>query len=144
MHEILTNPLVIAAVIGIISAIFGKKNKDEKRPPGTRPENQAKKQEHKQPHKEHKPEAEEMPAVPEENLFEKKRREAEKRLAETEQMFNGLEHQLTSARQRNTTLKKPALKIKKETAVQGIIFSEILGPPRAKKPHRTMRSIRKK
>ncbi|WP_280146211.1 hypothetical protein P5487_012035 [Bacillus amyloliquefaciens] len=144
MHEILTNPLVIAAVIGIISAIFGKKNKDEKRPPGTRPENQAKKQEHKQPHKEHKPEAEEMPAVPEENPFEKKRREAEKRLAETEQMFKGLEHQLTSARQRNTTLKKPALKIKKETAVQGIIFSEILGPPRAKKPHRTMRSIHKK
>ncbi len=42
MHEILTNPLVIAAVIGIISAIFGKKNKDEKRPPGTRPGNQAK------------------------------------------------------------------------------------------------------
>lgn len=72
MHEILTNPLVIAAVIGIISAIFGKKNKDEKRPPGTRPENQAKKQEHKQPHKEHKPEAEEMPAVSEENPFEKK------------------------------------------------------------------------
>ncbi|MCR9038899.1 hypothetical protein QRX25_12290 [Bacillus sp. L381] len=144
MHEILTNPLVIAAVIGIISAIFGKKNKDEKRPPGTRPENRAKKQEHKQPHKEHKPEAEEMPAVSEENPFEKKRREAEKRLAETEQMFNGLEHQLTSARARNATLKKPALKIKKETAVQGIIFSEILGSPRAKKPHRTMQSIRKK
>ncbi|WP_416653905.1 hypothetical protein [Bacillus amyloliquefaciens] len=144
MHEILTNPLVIAAVIGIISAIFGKKNKDEKRPPGTRPENRAKKQEHKQPHKEHKPEAEEMPAVSEENPFEKKRREAEKRLAETEQMFNGLEHQLTSVRARNATLKKPALKIKKETAVQGIIFSEILGPPRAKKPHRTMQSIRKK
>ncbi|AOC91787.1 hypothetical protein [Bacillus amyloliquefaciens] len=144
MHEILTNPLVIAAVIGIISAIFGKKNKDEKRPPGTRPENRAKKQEHKQPHKEHKPEAEEMPAVSEENPFEKKRREAEKRLAETEQIFNGLEHQLTSARARNATLKKPALKIKKETAVQGIIFSEILGPPRAKKPHRTMQSIRKK
>ncbi len=72
MHEILTNPLVIAAVIGIISAIFGKKNKDEKRPPGTRPENQTKKQDQKQPQKEHKPEAEELPAVSEENPFEKK------------------------------------------------------------------------
>lgn len=144
MHEILTNPLVIAAVIGIISAIFGKKNKDEKRPPGTRPGDQAKKQDQKQPQKEHKPEAEELPAVSEENPFEQKRREAEKPLAETEQMFNGLEHKLTSARARNASLKKSALKINKETAVQGIIFSEVLGPPRAKKPHRTMRNIGKK
>ncbi|MED1923193.1 hypothetical protein [Bacillus velezensis] len=144
MHEILTNPLVIAAVIGIISAIFGKKNKDEKRPPGTRSGNQAKKQDQKQPQKEHKPKAEEWPAVSEENPFEQKRREAEKRLAETEQMFNGLEHKLTSARARKASLKKSALKINKETAVQGIIFSEVLGPPRAKKPHRTMRNIGKK
>ncbi|MDU0811449.1 hypothetical protein P9738_18120 [Bacillus siamensis] len=143
MHEILTNPLVIAAVIGIISAIFGKKNKDEKRPPNRRPADQKKKQDHTQPPKEHKPEAEEMPAVSKGNPFEQKRREAEKRLAETEQMFNGLDHKLTSQRARNASLKKSALKIKKETAVQGIIFSEILGPPRAKKPHRTMRSIGK-
>ncbi len=58
-------------------------------------------------------------------------------------MFNGLEHKLTSARARNASLKKSALKINKETAVQGIIFSEVLGPPRAKKPHRTMRNIGK-
>ncbi len=47
-------------------------------------------------------------------------------------MFNGLEHKLTSQRARNASLKKSALKINKETAVQGIIFSEVLGPPRAK------------
>ena len=82
----------------------------------------------KQPQKEHKPEAEELPAVSEENPLSK-RREAEKRLAETEQMFNGLEHKLTSQRARNASLKKSALKINKETAVQGIIFSEVLGPP---------------
>lgn len=31
MKDILTNPLVIAAVIGIISAIFGKKIKTRKK-----------------------------------------------------------------------------------------------------------------
>ncbi|MCY8693725.1 hypothetical protein MOD48_20715, partial [Bacillus spizizenii] len=29
MEDILTNPLIIAAVIGIISMIFGKKSKEE-------------------------------------------------------------------------------------------------------------------
>ena len=57
-------------------------------------------------------------------------------------MFNGIEHKLTSARARNASLKKSALKINKETAVQGIIFSEVLGPP-VQKPHRTMRNIGK-
>lgn len=143
MHEILTNPLVIAAVIGIISAIFGKKNKDEKRPPGTRPGNQAKKQDQKQPQKEHKPEAEELPDVSEENPFEQKRREAEKRLAETEQMFNGLEHKLTSARARNASLKKSALKINKETAVKAL-YSVRFWVPVQKNRTECMRNIGKK
>lgn len=30
MEDLLTNPLIIAAIIGIISAIFGKKSKEEK------------------------------------------------------------------------------------------------------------------
>lgn len=137
MHEILTNPLVIAAVIGIISAIFGKKSKDEKQGAKKRPVPQAQ----KQPAEQHKPE--EVPVVSEENPFEQKRREAENRLAETKQTFKGLERELTVVRSRNASLKKNVLKVNKDTAVQGVIFGEVLGPPRAKKPHNTMRSIRK-
>ena len=71
MHEILTNPLVIAAVIGIISAIFGKKTK-MKTSAGYTSRKSGKKQDQKQPQKEHKPEAEELPAVSKENPFEQK------------------------------------------------------------------------
>ena len=72
MHEILTNPLVIAAVIGIISAIFGKKNKDENVRRVHVPEIRQKAGS-KQPQKEHKPEAEELPAVSKENPLSKKK-----------------------------------------------------------------------
>ncbi|MBY8912918.1 hypothetical protein KY305_09215 [Bacillus sp. YC2] len=142
MQEILTNPLVIAAVIGIISAIFGKKSKDEKQGAKKRPAPQAQKQPaEQQPADQHKPE--EVPVVSEQNPFEQKRREAEKRLSETKQTFKGLERELTAVRGRNASLKKNVLKVNKDTAVQGIIFGEVFGPPRAKKPHHTMRSIRK-
>ncbi|KXZ18454.1 hypothetical protein AXI59_10375 [Bacillus nakamurai] len=141
MYEILTNPLVIAVVIGIISAIFGKKSKDEKQS-AKNPAPQAQQQPtQQQPADQHK--LEEVPVVSEENPFEQKRREAEKRLAETKRTFKGLERELTAVRGRNASLKKNVLKVNKDTAVQGVIFGEVFGPPRAKKPHRTMQSIRK-
>ncbi|ASB61622.1 hypothetical protein SC22_09150 [Bacillus sp. A053] len=138
MEDLLTNPLIIAAIIGIISAIFGKKSKEEK-------QNSQKRKIPQQvqtasPQK--KQSKEEAPA-PIPNRMEQARREAEERRRETERNLKGLERDLTAAKQKAVYTKQKMLQVNKDTVVQGIVLGEVFGPPRAKKPHHTMRPARK-
>ncbi|AWM17668.1 hypothetical protein P8847_01165 [Bacillus inaquosorum] len=137
MEDILTNPLIIAVIIGIISAIFGKKNKEEKKSSQNRKEPQQ-----MQTASPQKKQAEEV-SVPIPNRMEQVRREAEERRRETERNLKGLERDLTAGKQKAVYTKQKMLQVNKDTVVQGIVLGEVFGPPRAKKPHHTMRSARK-
>ncbi|MCY8497671.1 hypothetical protein P8917_03225 [Bacillus atrophaeus] len=141
MKDILTNPLVIAAVIGIISAIFGKKNKDQKpvkRPQQPQPVKAQTVSEEKQP-----VEAQ-IPDQSAENKFQTMRTQAEQRRRETEQTLKGLEQELQVKKRNTSYTKQKVLQMNKDTVVQGIVLGEVFGPPRAKKPHHTMRETHKK
>lgn len=138
MEDILTNPLIIAAVIGIISMIFGKKSKEEK----NNSQNRSKPQQVQTASPQKKQSKEEAP-VPIPNRMEQVRREAEERRRETERNLKGLERDLTAGKQKAVYTKQKMLQVNKDTVVQGIVLGEVFGPPRAKKPHHTMRSARK-
>lgn len=83
MEDILTNPLIIAAVIGIISMIFGKKSKEENKNSQNR-----NKPQHVQTASPQKKQSEDAPA-PIPNRMEQVRREAEERRRETEEIWKG-------------------------------------------------------
>ncbi|MED4800805.1 hypothetical protein P9684_13385 [Bacillus atrophaeus] len=144
MKDILTNPLVIAAVIGIISAIFGKKNKDQeeespvKRPQQPQPVKAQTVSEEKQPVQA------QIPDRSAENKFQTMRTQAEQRRRETEQTLKGLEQELQVKKRNTSYTKQKVLQMNKDTVVQGIVLGEVFGPPRAKKPHHTMRATHKK
>ncbi|PWI62355.1 hypothetical protein [Bacillus subtilis] len=138
MEDLLTNPLIIAAIIGIISAIFGKKSKEEKQNSQKR-----KKPQHVQSASPQKKHSKEDAPAPIPNRMEQARREAEERRRETVRNLKGLERDLAAAKQKTVYTKQKMLQVNKDTVVQGIVLGEVFGPPRAKKPHRTMRSARK-
>ncbi|QQF61373.1 hypothetical protein I9X38_12870 [Bacillus mojavensis] len=140
MEDILTNPLVIAAIIGIISTIFGKVKKEEEK--NNQNQKRKKPQTMKPASVQNKQSAEETPA-PIPNRLEQMRQEAEDRRKETERNLKGLERDLTAAKQKAVYTKQKLLQVNKDTVVQGIVLGEVFGPPRAKKPHHTMRATRK-
>ncbi|KDE22035.1 hypothetical protein EF83_20080, partial [Bacillus subtilis] len=84
-----------------------------------------------------------MPHAPIPNRMEQARREAEERRRETARNLKGLERDLAAAKQKTVYTKQKMLQVNKDTVVQGIVLGEVFGPPRAKKPHRTMRPARK-
>ncbi|MGG1338124.1 hypothetical protein ABE196_16925 [Bacillus subtilis] len=138
MEDLLTNPLIIAAIIGIISAIFGKKSKEEKQNSQKR-----KKPQHVQSASPQKKQSKEAAPAPIPNRMEQARWEAEERRRETARNLKGLERDLAAAKQKTVYTKQKMLQVNKDTVVQGIVLGEVFGPPRAKKPHRTMRPARK-
>ncbi|PRS21644.1 hypothetical protein [Bacillus halotolerans] len=140
MEDILTNPLVIAAIIGIISTIFGKVKKEEEK--NNQNQKRKKPQTMKPASVQTKQSAEETPA-PIPNRLEQMRQEAEDRRKETERNLKGLEGDLTAAKHKSVYTKQKLLQVNKDTVVQGIVLGEVFGPPRAKKPHHTMRAARK-
>ncbi|MEC0280437.1 MULTISPECIES: hypothetical protein [Bacillus] len=140
MEDILTNPLVIAAIIGIISTIFGKVKKEEEK--NNQNQKRKKPQTMKPASVQNKQSAEETPA-PIPNRLEQMRQEAEDRRKETERNLKGLERDLTAAKHKAVYTKQKLLQVNKDTVVQGIVLGEVFGPPRAKKPHHTMRATRK-
>ncbi|MEC1664265.1 hypothetical protein [Bacillus halotolerans] len=140
MEDILTNPLVIAAIIGIISTIFGKVKKEEEK--NNQNQKRKKPQKMKPASVQNKQSAEETPA-PIPNRLEQMRQEAEDRRKETERNLKGLERDLTAAKHKSVYTKQKLLQVNKDTVVQGIVLGEVFGPPRAKKPHYTMRAARK-
>lgn len=128
MEDILTNPLVIAAIIGIISTIFGKVKKKKKKQSKSK---KKKPQTMKPASVQNKQSAEETPA-PIPNRLEQMRQEAEDRRKETERNLKGLERDLTAAKHKSVYTKQKLLQVNKDTVVQGIVLGEVFGPPRAK------------
>lgn len=137
---ILSNPLVVAGFIFVLSSLFGKKGKEKKQRRQkeksssaeslSRPSND---QNAKQPvHHESMKEAIET--------IESRYHTAKKNISElgaeigTAINENQVTNQIDSSSVQHKRQKTSAA-INKENAVQGFIWSEILGPPRSKKPH---------
>ncbi|MBU8639807.1 MULTISPECIES: hypothetical protein [Bacillus] len=155
MDILFENPLLIAIIIGIISAVFGKIGKQEEKEQDNR--------QHK-PAPQNKP----MPQKKAENPVStdqlddfgdvhdhggmKKQgsqslqdrytatlAEMEERKSELNKEFKSLERQLTKPKASAAEMKPHVIdKLNQNTVVQGMLLGEVFGEPRAKKPHRTM------
>ncbi|MCM3705205.1 MULTISPECIES: hypothetical protein [Cytobacillus] len=153
MEFLFENPFILIAVIAFISSLFKKKK--EERPVKQAPRVQ----------QENRTEAERTSADPAlaEVLEEEKRKLAEKsrrieqeyrqRKQQAEQSMKALQSQQRAAERKASAISRTAANTKaypveasgagkyepqKQSLVDGIIWSEILGPPRSKNPHRSL------
>lgn len=137
---ILSNPLVVAGFIFVLSSLFGKKGKEKKQ--------------RRQKEKQSSAETVSLPSN-DENVKKPVHHESMKDAIETiESRYHSAkkdiselgaeigsainENQLTNQIEPKSSLhkrQKSSAAINRENAVQGFIWSEILGPPRSKKPH---------
>ncbi|MBG9445615.1 hypothetical protein [Cytobacillus firmus] len=155
MEFLLENPFILIAVIAFISSFFKKKKEEKpvkKAPRSVQQENRA--------------QAERTSADPAlaEVLKEEKRKLTEKskrieedykqRKQQAEQSMKALQSQQRAAERKASAISRTAANSKtgypveasgsgkfepqKQSLVDGIIWSEVLGPPRSKNPHRSL------
>lgn len=150
------NPFLLIILIGIISSLLKKdKKEDRKKPRGTlepKPFVEGKRLPEPEIFRIPKEKPVQKVEVPRTKAIEKdyvnKKKEAEKRItALKEQQSKILEEERGSVATHNTpTHQKKAELSKSDTPmsfnegnlIEGIIMSEVLGPPRSKRPHRSI------
>jgi hypothetical protein len=151
LTELLTNPLVWGLLVWLFSRFFTSKNKEEesgKKQPNKR-ENRPKSRPNSRP----------IPKPVMTTVDQKPRKEARPGLRTVQQAYENMKNQATEQIEQtlvvneqqkktqfvrkeqfpkvNLNIKKNNLKIDQQKAVQGVIWSEILGAPRSKNPHYT-------
>ncbi|MGG3574713.1 hypothetical protein ABES25_09485 [Bacillus gobiensis] len=141
--ELLTNPLVIAIIIGIITTAFNaifkenKKDSNKQAPSPKQPsENRGNSSEASLP--EELDNSADLVTI--QNQYEKEKEEIQDRLTKTRNDMSP--HKRQPAAKADNVARK-ALQLNKDTVVQGFILGEAFGPPRSKNPHYTMKSRKK-
>ncbi|AJO19103.1 hypothetical protein CHCC14820_3675 [Bacillus paralicheniformis] len=137
------NPIIMAAIIAAISFIFNKlgkndENEETKRKPAPeRPKTQTmpKQTAQRQPaeNKQQRPAA--AAAAKSEDMAAELRRIQ----ADAERSMPAVERAIKKQSSRVVNRKQELLDMNKNTIVQGVVLSEVFGPPRSRKPHYTMR-----
>jgi len=148
------NPLLIAIIIGIISAVFGKIGKQEEKEQNNRQQKPApqKKAEQTRPAPVKTDQLDDFGDVHDHGGMKKQGSqslqdrytatlaEMEERKSELNKEFQSLERELTRPKAASAGMKPKMIeKLNQDTVVQGMILGEVFGEPRAKKPHRTMK-----
>ena len=154
MDILFENPLLIAIIIGIISAVFGKIGKQEEKEQNNRQQKPApkKKAEQTRPAPVKTDQLDDFGDVHDHGGMKKQGSqslqdrytatlaEMEERKSELNKEFQSLERQLTRPKAASAEMKPKMIeKLNQDTVVQGMILGEVFGEPRAKKPHRTMK-----
>ncbi|WP_394157407.1 hypothetical protein [Bacillus altitudinis] len=154
MDILFENPLLIAIIIGIISAVFGKIGKQEEKEQNNRQQNPApqKKAEQTRPAPVKTDQLDDFGDVHDHGGMKKQGSqslqdrytatlaEMEERKSELNKEFQSLERELTRPKAASVGMKPKMIeKLNQDTVVQGMILGEVFGEPRAKKPHRTMK-----
>ncbi|MPQ24569.1 hypothetical protein [Bacillus paralicheniformis] len=137
------NPIIMAAIIAAISFIFNKlgkndENEETKRKPAPeRPKTQTPKQTaQRRPaeNKKQRPAAAAAAAKSADMAAELRRIQAD-----AERSMPAVERAVKKESSRVINRKQELLDLNKNTIVQGVVLSEVFGPPRSRKPHYTMR-----
>ena len=154
MDILFENPLLIAIIIGIISAVFGKIGKQEENEQKNRQQKPApqKKAEQTRPDPVKTDQLDDFGDVHDHGGMKKQGSqslqdrytatlaEMEERKSELNKEFKSLERQLTRPKASSAEMKPHVIdKLNQNTVVQGMLLGEVFGEPRAKNPHRTMK-----
>ncbi|MGX9291336.1 hypothetical protein ACSLGF_08925 [Bacillus sp. A015] len=159
MDILFENPLLIAIIIGIISAVFGKIGKqeeNEQKNQQNKPAPQRKPMPQKQQTKQKSPDLvvtdhdfgdvhdhggmKKNTSQSLQDRYTDTLAEMEERKSELNKEFQSLERQLTRPKASAVEMKPHIIdKVNQNTVVQGMLLGEVFGEPRAKKPHRTMK-----
>ncbi|MDM5298791.1 hypothetical protein QUF51_11505 [Bacillus pumilus] len=156
MDILFENPLLIAMIIGIISAVFGKIGKQEEKEqnkpaPQREPMPQKQTASSTHPHPVRTDQLDDFGDVHDHGGMKKTSESLQDRYSDTlakmderksklQEEFQLLERQLTRPKATAAEVKPEVIeKINQNTVVQGMILGEVFGEPRSKKPHRTMK-----
>jgi hypothetical protein len=140
------NPLIIAVLIGIISSLFNKakgQTKANPKPPKPFVENTP------LPEITNFEEVREEPVRTLDTEYRDMKKEAEAKIAALKQQqkrFEQKAERMNSTTRMNQSVRsnptatnnKATFQVDKEKLADAVIWSEILGPPRSKKPHRSL------
>lgn len=142
--ELLSNPLIIAIIIGLLTTIFNKIFK-EKKQEDTNPRAPVSNRPPRKQESENEASMSKVPDISEEissiqNRYEKQKEELQTRLNET---GNHIIQTKRKQAKKADGVSNRALPLNKESVVQGFIFGEVFGAPRAKNPHRSMKRYKK-
>lgn len=153
MEWLFENPLLIIIILAAISSALKKGKSVEEKRQSTPPTRERKPLQEQRSMTFPKQQPNSMPVKSEtskaENQLSQKRKQIEKRmavlkeqeleLAEKAERIRKVEHVQTDRQERRAAPKVAhSIQLDKESLVNGIILSEILGAPRAKKPHRSL------
>ncbi|MCY7753237.1 hypothetical protein MOF05_16755 [Bacillus haynesii] len=133
------NPIIMAAIIAAISFIFNKLGKNDeneetkRKPTPERPKTQTPKQT-----AQHRP-AENRTERPAAAKSADMATELRRIKADAERSMPAVERTVKKQSSRVINRKQELLDMNKNTIVQGVVLSEVFGPPRSRKPHYTMR-----
>ncbi|MCY7768416.1 hypothetical protein [Bacillus haynesii] len=136
------NPIIMAAIIAAISFIFNKLGKNDeneetkRKPTPERPKTQTPKQT-----AQHRPAENrtERPAAAAAAKSADMAAELRRIKADAERSMPAVERTVKKQSSRVINRKQELLDMNKNTIVQGVVLSEVFGPPRSRKPHYTMR-----
>lgn len=156
MEFLFENPLILLAIIGFISSLFtkGKKEEEKRRKPAQRPVSrptQPQQPAQASPIERKREELEtraKRAAAQMEQQYAETRQKADEELEALKQKQRYAERRTAAIRERmpaqntantNTQAQAKALAPDKQKLADAIIWSEILGPPRAMNPHRSVK-----
>ncbi|MDU0072198.1 hypothetical protein N1I81_13745 [Bacillus sp. FSL M8-0052] len=138
---IVDNPIIMAVILGVISLIFNKLGKNDdneeakrKKTP-ERPKTEAPKNAEKRQKTTGKAAAQPAAAQKSTDMV----RELERIKTDVERSMPAVERALKKQSGRPPKPAQHVIELNQNTVVQGIVLSEVLGPPRSRKPHHTMR-----
>ncbi|MDQ0231594.1 hypothetical protein [Metabacillus malikii] len=141
LFELLSNPLIWGAIIWLFSRLFvGKGEEDQNQNKTNKPRQQIEQPKPKESSAEPKRRKQELQTVQE--AYEKLKTLSTDVTERSRRSNEGREQRNVQKRQETVPkvdrhVSRDFLSINKKKAAEGVIWSEILGPPRAKAPHYT-------
>ncbi len=141
LFEIFTNPLVWAIIVGLITKLFFSKDEDS---------NKKKEQTNNKPKQKlpkpvmttvERPKEKREKSITKQTVMQAYEKMQKAEVGNYQKNKNAAqkvrEQSNKRVKQNNSPVKDNRLKVDRRNAIQGVIWSEILGPPRSKKPHYT-------
>ncbi|MGE6629256.1 hypothetical protein [Bacillus sp. NPDC077027] len=156
MDILFNNPLLIALIIGIISAVFGKigkqeENEQQQPKPSTQRKPTTQQTQSKRPDPVSTDQLDDFGDVHDHggmnkgsDRYSETLAKMEERKSELSNEYVALERQLTRPKSSPAQTNRVVNQLNQDTVVQGMILGEVFGEPRSKKPHRTMRRLHKR
>lgn len=143
MRFLLENPLILVILIGVISSFFKKSTEAQPDKKKKSPAKPIQKQDTPFPVGKNRPvraqKLNPLPPLRPVSNEQIRNEQTEEVLYKGNAKQSASAHEHARRKHREETIAKKTINTDPQTLIDGLIWSEVLGPPRAKKPHRSIK-----